>query len=149
MPVVDAGAGTVDDPGDAQAALLRAVGGEPPALRVRLADRSLRRTTPILAVTARLLELAASRVTASEVLDLADAMRKNPKLKVFSANGLFDLATPFFLTEFDLNHMMVTPELQKNVEFGYYPAGHMVYLNVEALKDFKHDLAGFYAETGH
>ncbi len=47
--------------------------GEPPALRVRLADRSLRRTTPILAVSARLLELASSRVTASEVLDLADA----------------------------------------------------------------------------
>ncbi len=43
-----------------------------PALRVRLADRSLRRTTPILGVTARLLELASSRVTASEVLDLAD-----------------------------------------------------------------------------
>jgi exodeoxyribonuclease V gamma subunit len=47
--------------------------GEPPTLRVRLADRSLRRTTPILAVVARLLELASSRVTASEVLDLADA----------------------------------------------------------------------------
>ncbi len=47
--------------------------GEPPVLRVRLADRSLRRTTPILAIAARLLELASSRVTASEVLDLADA----------------------------------------------------------------------------
>jgi exodeoxyribonuclease V gamma subunit len=47
--------------------------GEAPTLRVRLADRSLRRTTPILAVVARLLELASSRVTASEVLDLADA----------------------------------------------------------------------------
>lgn len=47
--------------------------GEPPTLRVRLADRSLRRTTPTLAVIARLLELASSRVTASEVLDLADA----------------------------------------------------------------------------
>ena len=82
-------------------------------------------------------------------LDLADAMRKNPKLKVFSANGLFDLATPFFLTEYDISHMMLTPELDKNVEFGYYPSGHMVYLNVDALKDFKHDLAGFYAETGH
>jgi exodeoxyribonuclease V gamma subunit len=46
--------------------------GEPPALRVRLADRSLRRTTPILGVIARLLELASSRVTASQVLDLAD-----------------------------------------------------------------------------
>jgi exodeoxyribonuclease V gamma subunit len=49
------------------------VPGEPPLLRVRLADRSLRRTTPILSVVARLLELAASRVTASEVLDLADS----------------------------------------------------------------------------
>jgi carboxypeptidase C (cathepsin A) len=80
-------------------------------------------------------------------MDLADAMRKNPKLKVFSANGLFDLATPFFLTEYDLSHMMVTPDLAKNVEFGYYPAGHMIYLNVEALKDLTHDLDGFYAEV--
>jgi carboxypeptidase C (cathepsin A) len=81
--------------------------------------------------------------------DLADAMRKDPKLKVFSANGLFDLATPFFITEMDLAHMMLTPELGKNVEFGYYPSGHMVYLNVDALKDLKRDVAAFYAETGH
>jgi carboxypeptidase C (cathepsin A) len=81
--------------------------------------------------------------------DLADAMRKNPKLKVFSANGYFDLATPFFITEYDLAHMMLKPDLAKNVEFGYYPAGHMVYLNVDALKEMKHDLAGFYTETGH
>jgi carboxypeptidase C (cathepsin A) len=81
--------------------------------------------------------------------DLADAMRKNPKMKVLSANGYFDLATPFFLTEYDISHMMLTPDLAKNVEFGYYPAGHMVYLNVDALKEFKHDLAAFYTETGH
>jgi exodeoxyribonuclease V gamma subunit len=41
-------------------------------LRVRLADRSLRQTNPILGVTARLLELAGERLTASQVLDLAD-----------------------------------------------------------------------------
>ena len=82
-------------------------------------------------------------------MDLADAMRKDPKLKVFSANGLFDLATPFFLTEYDLSHMMVTPELAKNVEFGYYPSGHMVYLNVEALKSFRQDLGTFYDKTDH
>lgn len=45
--------------------------------------------------------------------------------------------------------MMVTPELAKNVEFGYYPSGHMVYLNVEALKSFRHDLGIFYDKTDH
>src|SRR5919107_468229 len=41
------------------------------ALRVRLADRSLRRTNPLLDTVAALLDLAQSRVTASQVLDLA------------------------------------------------------------------------------
>jgi len=41
------------------------------ALRVRLADRSLRSTNPLLDTVAALLDLAQSRVTASQVLDLA------------------------------------------------------------------------------
>lgn len=77
--------------------------------------------------------------------DLADAMRKNPNLKVFSVNGLFDLATPFFITEFDLSHMELEPKLRQNIEFAYYPSGHMIYLNVDALKQLKTDLARFYA----
>ncbi len=40
-------------------------------LRVRLADRSLRQTNPVLSLVATLLELADSRVTVSQVLDLA------------------------------------------------------------------------------
>jgi len=55
-----------------------ALDGEPPAadapvdLRVRLADRALRQTNPLLGVVAELLELAEQRLTASQVLDLAD-----------------------------------------------------------------------------
>ncbi|MDQ3616755.1 MAG: exodeoxyribonuclease V subunit gamma [Actinomycetota bacterium] len=41
------------------------------SLKVRLADRSLRQTNPVLTVVARLLDLADSRLTVSEVLDLA------------------------------------------------------------------------------
>jgi carboxypeptidase C (cathepsin A) len=78
------------------------------------------------------------------VEDLADAMRKNPRLRIFSANGLFDLATPFFNTEYDLAHMQLEPKLRGNIEFGYYASGHMIYLNVDALKQLKADLAGFY-----
>ncbi len=42
-----------------------------PELRVRLADRSLLQTNPLLSVADLLLELASSRLTASQVLDLA------------------------------------------------------------------------------
>ncbi len=61
---------TEDDPGDDNGA---DTGGVHPGhrLTVRLADRSLRQTNPVLGVAARLLELADSRLTASEVLDLA------------------------------------------------------------------------------
>jgi carboxypeptidase C (cathepsin A) len=79
--------------------------------------------------------------------DLADAMRKNPRLKIFSANGLFDLATPFFITEYDLAHVELEPKLRGNIEFGYYPAGHMIYLNVDALKQFKADAVAFYSRS--
>jgi exodeoxyribonuclease V gamma subunit len=41
-------------------------------LRVRLADRSLRSTNPVLGVLAYLIELADARVTASQLLDLID-----------------------------------------------------------------------------
>ncbi len=43
-----------------------------PVLRVRLADRALRQTNPVLGTVARVLELARARVTASDLLDLAD-----------------------------------------------------------------------------
>jgi carboxypeptidase C (cathepsin A) len=79
--------------------------------------------------------------------DLADAMRKNPRLKVLSVNGLFDLATPFFLTEYDLAHIELDHELRGNIEFAYYPSGHMIYLNVDALKQLKTDVAGFYSRA--
>ncbi|MBS0582901.1 MAG: peptidase S10, partial [Proteobacteria bacterium] len=76
--------------------------------------------------------------------DLSEAMRTNPHLKVLSANGWYDLATPFFATEYDLAHLDIDPSLRRNLSFTYYPAGHMVYLNVDALKQMKADLARFY-----
>ena len=42
-----------------------------PRVRVRLADRAVRQTNPLLSVAAQLLALAGSRLTASEVMDLA------------------------------------------------------------------------------
>ena len=46
---------------------------------------------------------------ADVALDLSAAMRQNPHLLVYSLNGLYDLATPFFGTEYDLAHMQLGP----------------------------------------
>ncbi len=84
---------------------------------------------------------------ADVALDLSQAMRENPHLLVYSLNGIYDMATPFFGTEYDLNHMQLDPSLHGNLRFAYYPSGHMVYLNTEALKSMKADLARFYDEA--
>lgn len=61
--------------------------------------------------------------------DLANAMITNPKLLVQVENGYFDMATPFFATEFTMEHLGLPAALQKNVTLDYYDAGHMMYLH--------------------
>jgi exodeoxyribonuclease V gamma subunit len=56
---------------DAAAGAAAATGPTSVDLRVRLADRALRQTNPVLGVVAELLALASARVTAAQVLDLA------------------------------------------------------------------------------
>jgi carboxypeptidase C (cathepsin A) len=43
--------------------------------------------------------------------------------------------------------MQLPPGDRGNIRFAYYPSGHMVYLNTEALKAMKADLAKFYDEA--
>jgi carboxypeptidase C (cathepsin A) len=78
------------------------------------------------------------------VQDLHDAMTQNPQLHVFSANGYYDMATPFFATEYTLNHMELDPTLRGNITYGFYESGHMVYAHIPALAKFKADLARWY-----
>jgi carboxypeptidase C (cathepsin A) len=78
--------------------------------------------------------------------DLQAAMTANPYLRVFSANGIYDLATPFFATEYSLAHLGLPPELQTHITFGYYPAGHMIYVNPVAHAALVHDLEAFYRQ---
>jgi carboxypeptidase C (cathepsin A) len=60
--------------------------------------------------------------------DLAQAMLTNPRLLVQVENGYYDMATPFFATEFTMTHLGLPAELQKNIKLNYYSAGHMMYL---------------------
>jgi exodeoxyribonuclease V gamma subunit len=71
-PLIQATFGAGDLPGDDDGSPLIPADLRPIDLRVRLADRSLRQTNPVLGVVSELLELAGQRLTASQVLDLAD-----------------------------------------------------------------------------
>jgi carboxypeptidase C (cathepsin A) len=79
--------------------------------------------------------------------DLAQTMTLEPRMKVFSANGYFDFATPFFATQYVLSHLYLAPALQRNISYGFYESGHMVYLHPAALAKFHDDLERWYAQV--
>ncbi len=80
--------------------------------------------------------------------DLRRAMSANPALKVFFANGYYDFATPFFETEYTVAHMGLDAALEKNLSWGYYPSGHMIYINPGSRQRMKADLSRFYQSAG-
>jgi carboxypeptidase C (cathepsin A) len=80
-------------------------------------------------------------------VDLAAAMRGNPRMKLLSVNGLYDLATPFSGADYDLGHMALEPQIAANIRYVYYPAGHMMYTDPGSARQLKADLADFYASA--
>ncbi len=74
---------------------------------------------------------------------LRAAMTHNPYLKIFVANGYYDLATPYFATEYTFNHLGLDADLRKNISMEYYDAGHMMYIHIPSLRQMKKDLAQF------
>jgi carboxypeptidase C (cathepsin A) len=77
--------------------------------------------------------------------DLRRAMSQNPALEVFVGNGYYDLATPFFATEYTFDHLGFEPDYEKRVTMRYYEAGHMMYIRRVDREQLKKDLAAFIA----
>lgn len=78
---------------------------------------------------------------------LRSVMTKNKYLRVFVGNGYFDLATPFFATEYTFNHLGLDATLMDHVTMKYYDGGHMMYIKKGELKKLKEDLSAFYEGT--
>lgn len=74
---------------------------------------------------------------------LRKAMTLNPYMKVFVANGYYDLGTPYFATEYTFNHLGLHESLRGNIRMAYYEAGHMMYIHIPSLEALKRDLAEF------
>jgi len=78
---------------------------------------------------------------------LRQAMTQNRNLKVFVASGYYDLATPYFATNYTLDHLSLGKELQENISVSYYEAGHMMYIREASLDRLKRDLTAFITST--
>lgn len=83
------------------------------------------------------------------LLDLARAMKTNPSLKIQLNAGYFDLITPYFQGRYEMRHLPIPAELQANIEYRCYQAGHMPYLRPGALAALHGHVADFIARTSN
>jgi carboxypeptidase C (cathepsin A) len=90
------------------------------------------------------------RGNASELnvaIDLAEALKTNPRLRIMVNGGYYDLATPFFAAQYEEKHLPIPQSLAKNIEYDWYESGHMVYVRDESLKQLHDRVAAFIKST--
>jgi carboxypeptidase C (cathepsin A) len=75
---------------------------------------------------------------------LRRAMNKNRHLKLMVCSGYYDLATPFFGSDYTVAHLGLEPELRTNIRVRYYEAGHMMYIHGPSRRRLKKDVSDFY-----
>lgn len=78
---------------------------------------------------------------------LRSVMNRNPSLRVFVASGYYDLATPFFATDYTFTHLALDPTLRPHITMKYYDAGHMMYTHRPSLVRMKKELSEFISAT--
>lgn len=75
---------------------------------------------------------------------LREAMSKNRDLWVMVASGYYDLATPFFASDYVMSHLGLDPTLRANIHQTYYESGHMMYIRQADLAKLKVDVSEFF-----
>ena len=87
----------------------------------------------------------------NEYLNVAEtlkrAMTNNPFLRVWIANGHYDLATPYFATKYTVDHMGLDASIRDHLTLTYYEAGHMMYIHKESREKLKSDCNTFLDTT--
>jgi carboxypeptidase C (cathepsin A) len=84
---------------------------------------------------------------ATQVDALRGAMARNPYLRVHVTNGYYDMATPFFGTEYTMNHLGWEDDYADRISMSYYEGGHMMYIVEQELARFKMEVSTFILES--
>jgi len=80
-------------------------------------------------------------------IDMAEALSRDPNMKVLILNGIYDIATVFYGVEHTINHLGLTKEIKDNIIMEYYEAGHMMYTHQPSLAKFRDDVVKFIRDT--
>ncbi len=75
---------------------------------------------------------------------LRQAISKNPSLKVLICSGYYDLATPYFASQYTMDHLFLKKQLKSNIQFSHYESGHMMYIHQPSLLKMTKDVRQFY-----
>lgn len=68
-------------------------------------------------------------------------MHENPYFyfQVLVLSGYYDLATPYFATDYTVTHMGLAGPLRDTLRTAYFEAGHMMYVREESLARFREE----------
>lgn len=91
---------------------------------------------------------AGSNMYADTSESLRQAFAKNPYMRVFVGSGYYDLATPYYATEYTFSHMGLPAKYKPQITNKYYEAGHMFYIHKPSLAQMTKDIAAFVEEAG-
>lgn len=70
--------------------------------------------------------------------DLANVLKRNPKMHVLVMGGYFDLATTYLSAIYEIKHLPIPQPLQGNIEHQFFPGGHEAYVNPD-IRRAMHD----------
>ena len=78
---------------------------------------------------------------------LREAMHQNPALRVLVMSGYYDLATPYFASDYTVTHMQLDASVRDNIRVAYYQSGHMMYVRREDARKFRRDYLQLIADA--
>ncbi|WP_204250557.1 S10 family peptidase [Estrella lausannensis] len=76
---------------------------------------------------------------------LREILIRIPDFKVYSALGIYDMATPLLSQEYIFQHLNLSETQKKNIKQSHFPAGHMMYTDVSSLSRMKQELKPFFS----
>jgi carboxypeptidase C (cathepsin A) len=78
---------------------------------------------------------------------LRSAMSKNRDMRLMVQSGYYDLGTPYFGSEYTIDHMGLDPSLDDNVTTTRYESGHMMYIHEPSIAQARADIGTFLSEA--